>query len=77
MSAIFVQSISFDAEGVEIVWGEERDLLDNGLRVFKTALVPRSLVEDEMSELVDAAEALVDAIGVIKRAPENTFKRER
>lgn len=74
---VFVHSISFDPEGVEVTWAEESTQYENGLRIVKTALIPRALIADEMEELVEAAEAIVDAIGVIQRAPENTFKRER
>lgn len=74
---VFVQSVTFDAEGVEVVYAEEREMYDNGLRVFRTAIVPRALVEDQLGELVVAAEAIVDQIGIIQRSPEATFKRGR
>lgn len=74
---VFVQSVVFDAEGVEIVWGSETDMMDNGLRVFRTAVVPRALVADQLGDLIEAAEAIVDQIGIIQRAPENSFRRSR
>ncbi len=70
-----IQSITFDPEGVEIVYVEESNVLSNGLRVFNTAVVPRNLVTEELAELEEAAQALVDQITVIKRAPESTFGR--
>lgn len=70
-----IQSIAFDPEGVEIQYVEENDVLDNGLRIFRTALLPRGLVADELAELEEAAQAVVDKISVIRRAPEATFGR--
>lgn len=70
-----IQSISFDPEGVEVTYVEESDVLNNGLRVFRTALIPRSLVVEQLAELEDAAQSLVDQITVIKRAPESSFGR--
>lgn len=70
-----IQSIVFDPEGVEIVYAEESDVYKSGLRIYKTAVVPRSLVVNELAELEEAAIALVDEVGVIKRSPESTFTR--
>lgn len=75
MAAAHIQSIAFDPEGVEVVYAEEEDILENGLRLFKTAVIPRSLVAEQLADLEEAAQLVVDQVSVIRRAPESTFKR--
>lgn len=73
--SVHIQAITFDPEGVEVIYAEESDIMDNGLRIFKTAVIPRSLIVEQLQELEEAAEAIVDEITVIRRAPEATFSR--
>lgn len=72
-----IQHISFDPEGVEISFLEEDDVKHNGLRLYRTAIVPRNLVGAELQELEDAALALLDQVEVARRQPADSFSRRR
>ena len=73
--AAHIQSITFDPEGLEITYAEESEILDNGLRIFRTAIVPRSLIQDALADLEESAQTVLDQVTIIRRAPEATFKR--
>lgn len=75
VAAAHIQSIAFDPEGVEIVYAEEDDILENGLRLFRTAVIPRGLVAAQLADLEEAAQSIVDQVAVIRRSPESTFQR--
>lgn len=74
-----ISSISFGDDGVEIVYAEPRDvdgLKETGVLQTRIVMCRASLVEAELTELLEDAATLLDAILIIARNPTaGTFGR--
>lgn len=73
---IFIQSLAFGNEAVEVTYIEGRDA-DQAITEIRTLVIPGGAVPDELAEVVDSIEQLVDRALVIRRAPPERIRHGR
>ena len=73
-----IHSIMLSEGGVEISYVEEEDVnRASGILKIRTIMIPKALVSEEVAELIEAAQAVIDAGLVADRAPAPSFTRRR
>ncbi len=71
-----IETIVFQADSVDLTWTEGSEQTDFGAEGHAASLPPAQY-EDQITELIEAAQALVDAFKLNKRNPPGTIPGRR
>ncbi len=73
-----IHSIAFSPQSIQISYQEERDHDEKtGVFEIRTLDVPHHVAPDEMKDLVDSAQAFIDAALLARRNPPDSFTAPR